>query len=47
MRGSITSYFATNFPIFCICIAMGIISFSHFKTNRKNSLYVFAILSSA
>ena len=40
-----SSYFVTNFPIFCICIAMGIVSFSHFKTNKKNSIYVFAILS--
>lgn len=38
------SYFVTNFPLFCICIAMALTSFSYFKTNKRNSINVLVIL---
>lgn len=39
------NYFVMNFPLFCICIAMGFTAFSNFKTNKKNSTDVIVILS--
>ncbi|MCR4910908.1 MAG: GGDEF domain-containing protein [Bacilli bacterium] len=39
-----TNYFVTNFPLFCICIGMGLTAFSNVKTNKKNSMDVFIIL---
>ena len=40
-----TEYFIINFPLFCICIAMGLTSFSSIRTNKKNASDVLVILS--
>ena len=39
-----TEYLVTNFPLFCVCIAMGLTSLSNLKSNKKNSIDVFVIL---